>query len=147
MTNNKKSYYAVIPAEVRYDKRLSPNAKLLYGEISALSNEEGFCWASNKYFQELYGASRRSIQGWIGELETAGHIYSKVEHQNRRKIYLSTGFPHLKGGECKNLHGGMQKFAPPPRKNLHHNITFNNTNNIRKPSLEEEDRRIRSLVQ
>ena len=30
------SYYAVIPANVRHDTRLSPLAKLLYGEITCL---------------------------------------------------------------------------------------------------------------
>lgn len=30
-----RSYYAIIPANVRYDKRLKPNTKLLYGEITA----------------------------------------------------------------------------------------------------------------
>lgn len=34
------NYYAVIPAEIRYDKKLKANEKLLYGEITALANKK-----------------------------------------------------------------------------------------------------------
>ena len=47
------SYYAVIPANVRYDKTLPPLARLMYAEITALSNQYGYCFATNKYFAEL----------------------------------------------------------------------------------------------
>lgn len=69
-----QSFYAVIPADVRYDTRLTANAKLLYGEITALCNMHGFCWAKNDYFSKLYNTSERSIQRWIEDLETCGYI-------------------------------------------------------------------------
>lgn len=39
---NKVSYYAIIPATVRYLKVLKANEKLLYGEITSLSNRMVF---------------------------------------------------------------------------------------------------------
>ena len=47
------SYYAIIPANVRYDNELTEKAKLLYGEITCLSNKEGYCFALNNYFAIL----------------------------------------------------------------------------------------------
>lgn len=68
------NYYAIIPAEVRYCKDLPPNAKLLYGEITALAGTNKGCFARNKYFAELYDVSVRTIQQWIELLEEKGFI-------------------------------------------------------------------------
>ncbi len=70
----KKSYYAIIPANVRYDEDLRANAKLLYGEITALCNEKGYCWASNSYFAELYNVTKETISRWVSQLEKKGYI-------------------------------------------------------------------------
>lgn len=85
-----KSYYAIIPANVRYDKDLPPNAKLLYGEITALCNEKGFCWAKNNYFAEIYGVKVETISRWISKLKNKGYIDVVVDKEkgNQRNIYI-----------------------------------------------------------
>ena len=80
-----KSYYAIIPANVRYDDELTPNAKLLYGEITALCNEKGYCWATNNYFAELYGVSKTSISKWIKQLIDKGYIKSQIKYHDGTK--------------------------------------------------------------
>ncbi len=69
-----KNYYAIIPASIRYDSELTPNAKLMYGELTALSNEKGYCWASNSYFSQLYNVSNVSISKWISQLQKKKYI-------------------------------------------------------------------------
>ena len=69
-----KNYYAIIPANVRYDEKLIPSAKLLYGEIAALCDENGECWLNNQYFADLYDVNKISISHWIKNLVNRGYI-------------------------------------------------------------------------
>lgn len=86
------NYYAIIPANVRYSNVLTANAKLLYGEITALCNKEGFCWATNDYFANLYSKDVLTISRWISSLKKAGFINLSIDQtaNNKRKIYLQT---------------------------------------------------------
>lgn len=118
-----RSYYAVIPANIRYDKKLSPNAKLLYGEITALCNEKGYCWASDSYFSDLYKVSKSTIQRWFKQLEDRSYISRTVVYEEgtlkikHRYTYLCDN-PIPKNGHT------------PIRKNEGDNNTgFNNTVN------------------
>ena len=86
------SFYAIIPAHVRYCKELEPSAKLLYGEITALCSVEGYCWATNKYFSDLYGVDSRTITNWLRSLKILNFIRVEVEVdgiQRSRKIWIS----------------------------------------------------------
>lgn len=65
----KPNYYAIIPSNVRYNNNLTEISKLLYGEITALSNKFGMCFAKNAYFAELYGVTERTITRNIKLLE------------------------------------------------------------------------------
>lgn len=88
----KPSYYAIIPAEVRYSK-LKPNAKLLYGEITALSSKEGYCFATNNYFAKLYNVTKNTISLWVSQLHKAGFIsvelIKKGEQITERRIGIT----------------------------------------------------------
>ena len=74
MDDVRPGYYAVIPADVRYDDRIPANAKLLYGEISALIGKDGFCFATNQYFAEIYGCTPVTVARLVSKLEEAGYI-------------------------------------------------------------------------
>tara|TARA_R110002073_G_scaffold17422_5_gene65488 strand:+ start:1341 stop:1991 length:651 start_codon:yes stop_codon:yes gene_type:complete len=74
------NYYSILTADVRYDKELTPNAKLLYSEITALSNKTGSCWASNSYFAELYNVSKITISRWVNQLAKKGYVNIKMQY-------------------------------------------------------------------
>ena len=81
----KPSFYAIIPANIRYDKKISPNAKLLYGEITALCNDKGYCWARNSYFAELYGVSKVTVSRWIKQLSDKKYIETEMIYKEGSK--------------------------------------------------------------
>lgn len=118
-----KSYYAIIPANVRYDKELTPNAKLLYGEVTALCNEKGYCWASNSYFSELYGVSKKSISTWINQLIKKRYV--------RAEMIYKEGTNEILHRYLRIVHDPMEeKVNTPMEEKVKDNITsFNNTSN------------------
>tara|TARA_R100000781_G_scaffold11049_1_gene10231 strand:- start:999 stop:1589 length:591 start_codon:yes stop_codon:yes gene_type:complete len=81
----KPNYYAIIPAEVRYSN-LKPNAKLLYGEITALSGKLGYCYATNNYFAKLYGVSKNTVSRWISDLNKLEFINIEVERNENKQV-------------------------------------------------------------
>jgi len=127
---DKPAYYAIIPATVRYDKRLTPNAKLLYGEITALCHQEGYCWAGNQYFADLYEVSKTSISTWIGNLKDAGHITVEMNYKEGSKHILNRYIRILGEGIQENLDTPTRKLEHPIQENLRDNNTVNTTSNI-----------------
>ncbi len=123
-----KNYYAIIPANVRYDSELKANEKLLYGELTALTNEKGYCWATNGYFAELYSVSKQSVSAWISNLKDKGYInivYVKdTANTNLEKRLIYIANPHQ-----ENLKPPSKNLEAPHQENLKENNTINNTNN------------------
>lgn len=111
-----RNYYAVLPANVRYDKNITPNAKLLYAEITALCNDKGYCWAGNAYFAELYGVTKTSISNWISSLQKNGYIDVQFIYKENSKeiqsrhISIANNIPiqNNLNTYSKNIVGGIQ---------------------------------------
>ena len=91
----KLNYFAIMPAKVRYDENLKPMEKLIYSEITVLTNFKGYCYATNSYFAKLYGVHKNSICAWISNLVKYGYL--KVEYvlkeiegekKQERRIYI-----------------------------------------------------------
>lgn len=80
------NYYAIIPATVRYDNNLKSTEKLLYGEITTLANKNGYCYAQNKYFADLYNVTAVSVSRWISHLQELGYIKTEVIRNENKEI-------------------------------------------------------------
>lgn len=63
--------------------------KLVYGVIKALTNNLGYCYASNDYISKKVNLSKRTISKSISNLRKANYI--RVETINyQRNIYLTS---------------------------------------------------------
>lgn len=121
----KPNYYAIIPAPVRYDKELVPMARILYSEITALCDKQGFCWATNKYFADLYSVSDRTIREWLNVLKNKNYINIDIIYkENSKEIDMR----RISIGMEKNFQGGMEKNFQ--ENNINNNIKENNINII-----------------
>ena len=105
----------------------------MYGEITALCDKFGYCWAPNAYFAGLYEKSNDTISRWISSLASCGYIVTLVDTVagNSRKIWLAemaavsakNKKPIRKNADrvsAKMPIGYPQKSVDPIRKNAEH---------------------------
>ena len=146
MLDEKPNYYAIIPASVRYDRKLQPNAILLYGEITALTKKDGYCWAGDSYFADLYEVAKSTVQTWLKRLEQRGHIIRTVVYKDgsrqikQRRITITDSLAHNPNTYAKKLDNPTPESKGTYAKNLDNpipenwgdsittSITNNNTN-------------------
>ena len=131
------NYYATISAEVRYDKNLTANAKLLYAEITAFLNMNGECFATNKYFSKLYGKSIVTISKWVNELIANGYISSYYTYKEGTKEIDKRYLSIIKGGIKENFKEGIKENFKDNNTSINNNITYSNNKRFKKPTIEE----------
>lgn len=131
MSKPNPNYYGILPANVRYDRKLVPMARILYTEISALANASGECTASNKYFATLYDVAPTTVSEWIAQLFDAGYIDVFVDHAagNKRKIRIAIqNFPKTSSEKAEDPSSEKAE-----DNNTSKNISFNITKNGKNP--------------
>ncbi|WFC01182.1 helix-turn-helix domain-containing protein [Pediococcus pentosaceus] len=149
---DKPNYYSITPANVRYDKSLPMGARFMYGEITALTKKDGYCWAGDSYFAELYEVTNTTIQNWLRALERKGYISRKriykdgtKQIKNRYIRLFDTPTQNNLGTYVKNINDPTQNnlgtypknIKNPTQNNLRDSITStitSTTTNNNKPS-------------
>lgn len=127
------SYYSILTANVRYDKELKANEKLLFSEITALSNRNGYCHATNKYFAQLYDKNSSTISDWINHLKQRGYLKVVMvkdgkQIKERRLFPISNPIRENPNTPSeKTVEGYSEKSEYPIRENPKENITSINT--------------------
>ena len=115
------SYWAVLVAPVLYNPELPDFTKLLYAVISSLTEQTGYCWASNERLARDFRKTKRTIQRSLRELQEAGYI--RIEDGDggpgRRKIYA--GLSPMAGNHDKNVTVTMTKMSRDHDKNVTQN--------------------------
>lgn len=71
------------------DRDLSPRAKLMFTTIIMLSEQKGYCFASNGYLAKSLGCAEVTISRRISELQRAGYIRIEQVGSERRIMPLS----------------------------------------------------------
>lgn len=126
------SAYVVIPAPVFFDRDLPPSARLLYGLISNLCNDRGYCWARNETLCRYLEVKERTLRGLLGQLREKGYIV--VEQSNEsgitiRKIALGAVYNR----PAKNCRPPGEKLPPARQKIAAHTLLKNNLSNNNTP--------------
>ena len=130
MNNPNPAYYSILTADVRYSKELSDFEKLLFSEISALTQKDGYCTASNAWLASLYGKTKETISRCISKLKKLGFIevvevWNDKKEVILRKVYLLT---KTSTGIDENTETLLTKTSIPIDENVKENNTrINNT--------------------
>ena len=138
----KPNYYAIIPANVRYNENLNSSEKLFYSEITCLTQKTGECWASNNYFSQLYDVRPSSISNWVKKLENEKLIeveYIKKGKEIQKRIIRLRGIQNI--DYLFNLsQQGIQNIEEGYSKNRKENNTsINNINNNNTRYYEDDE--------
>lgn len=128
--NHSPSYYSILTAEVRYSDKLTDFEKVLFSDITALTNKQGYCNATNKYFANVFNKSIRSITRSISKLIENQFLKCDLIYDENHQIIerrLSVACHSVSIPMDKNGERGIDKNGV---RGIDKNVYYNNINNI-----------------
>jgi hypothetical protein len=60
----------------------------LYGDLVALTNKKGYCFATNGYMADTLQCTEITISNWLSKLKKSGHI--AISYNPHRRIYVKS---------------------------------------------------------
>lgn len=145
------SYYSILTANVRYDKRLRASEKVFFSEITALSNKYGYCTASNRYFANLYEVSKDTVSTWVSDLVKLGYVKreeirsEQTKEVIERRLYPVATPPMDKKADrysSKDREGIDKKVDTPIGKKAEENTTSLNITSINRVAAVGEQEKL-----
>ena len=84
------NYFVIIPSHILDDPNIDDSTAILFGRIASLSNNKGYCFASDKYLGNLTGVKECEIKRRLKTLESYGYIKRETKKNGLfwdRRIY------------------------------------------------------------
>lgn len=121
------NWYAVLPAKVLLSKELTDKQKLLIALISNLSNERGYCFASNRYLGECLDCSESTIKEHLKKLEDMGILGRVIKLKENGEVEFRSLIITIEIPQPEFTTTPAEKITHPPAENLaHNNKEYNN---------------------
>ena len=121
------NWYAVLPAKVLLSKELTDKQKLLIALISNLSNERGYCFASNRYLGECLDCSESTIKEHLKKLEDLGILGRIIKLKENGEVDFRSLIITIEIPQPENTTTPAENLTHPPAEKLaHNNIEYNN---------------------
>ena len=128
-----QSFYMIIPATV-YDAEIKDKAKLLYGHITSLCRQKGYCWATNEHLAKLVKVdSKSTASSYVSDLVKLGVIKTHLiyaEDQKtvkERRIYLADSLIGINQNDNSPINQNVN--SPIVQTSKDNTITNNNITN------------------
>lgn len=120
----KKNWNLIVPSVILFDNNLSSTEKILLSLIHSLSNETGYCYASNKYLSEVFNMNKVALSNILTHLENKQYIIRSVERNEKKQIVKR---------------GIKIKIEIPIYKKMNRGITQNSNDTIHEKMKENKD--------